>query len=379
MQAAAARSRRHRRARSRGGPGSRATWRRGGRWRVCWRGSFTDPRLRQLFGRYATYVGGSPYASPALLALIWQAEAAGVWTVAGGLTSLAADIAGLIEARGGEVALGTAVDRIETDGAGVTGVRLADGACLPGACGRLQRRSAGAGDRAARRYLTGIAAAAASRAAQPVGAGLVLPGRVDGAGDRAITTSSSATIRARSSRRLREGRIAPDPTLYLCAADRGFGCPPPSDEAFEIIINAAPLTQHPQEHEEFAECLTRTRRTLETFGARIDPAPEPPALTTPEDFAALFPGSAGSLYGQSPHGMMAAFARPTARTKVPGLYLAGGGVHPGAGVPMAALSGTHAAEAIRTDLALRSPSRRTATRGGMSTGSATTAPGRSRS
>jgi 1-hydroxycarotenoid 3,4-desaturase len=33
---------------------------------------------------------------------------------------------------------------------------------------------------------------------------------------------------------------------------------------------------------------------------------------------------------------------------VPGLYLAGGGAHPGAGVPMATLSGKHAAEAILT-------------------------------
>ncbi|MEI6097194.1 MAG: FAD-dependent oxidoreductase, partial [Alphaproteobacteria bacterium] len=41
--------------------------------------SFTDPRLRQLFGRFATYVGGMPHLSPAVLALIWQAEARGVW------------------------------------------------------------------------------------------------------------------------------------------------------------------------------------------------------------------------------------------------------------------------------------------------------------
>ena len=44
--------------------------------------------------------------------------------------------------------------------------------------------------------------------------------------------------------------------------------------------------------------------------------------------------------------MMAAFARPTARTAIRGLYLAGGGAHPGAGVPMATLSARHAAEAI---------------------------------
>jgi len=71
-----------------------------------------------------------------------------------------------------------------------------------------------------------------------------------------------------------------------------------------------------------------------------------------EDFAQMFPGSDGSLYGRSPHGMMAAFARPTARTQTTGLYLVGGGAHPGAGVPMATLSAKHAAAAILSDLTL---------------------------
>ena len=52
----------------------------------------------------------------------------------------------------------------------------------------------------------------------------------------------------------------------------------------------------------------------------------------------MFPASQGSLYGRSPHGMMAAFKRPTARTRCRGLYLTGGGAHPGAGVPMAVFS-----------------------------------------
>jgi 1-hydroxycarotenoid 3,4-desaturase len=50
--------------------------------------------------------------------------------------------------------------------------------------------------------------------------------------------------------------------------------------------------------------------------------------------------------------MMAAFARPTARTKTKGLYLVGGGAHPGAGVPMATLSAKHAAATILSDLTL---------------------------
>jgi hypothetical protein len=64
--------------------------------------------------------------------------------------------------------------------------------------------------------------------------------------------------------------------------------------------------------------------------------------------------------------------RPGARTVIPGLYLAGGGVHPGAGIPMATLSGRHAAEAIMQDRALISRSARMAMPGGMSTASPTT-------
>ncbi len=62
--------------------------------------SFDDPRLAQLFGRYATYVGGSPYHVPALLSLIWSAEMRGVWAVKGGMHQLARAIEGLAIARG---------------------------------------------------------------------------------------------------------------------------------------------------------------------------------------------------------------------------------------------------------------------------------------
>jgi 1-hydroxycarotenoid 3,4-desaturase len=39
---------------------------------------FSDPRLRQLFGRYATYVGSSPLQAPATLMLIAHVEQEGV-------------------------------------------------------------------------------------------------------------------------------------------------------------------------------------------------------------------------------------------------------------------------------------------------------------
>ena len=46
---------------------------------------FADPRLRQLFGRYATYCGSSPFDAPATLMLIAHVESKGVWTIDGGM------------------------------------------------------------------------------------------------------------------------------------------------------------------------------------------------------------------------------------------------------------------------------------------------------
>jgi len=77
--------------------------------------------------------------------------------------------------------------------------------------------------------------------------------------------------------------------------------------------------------------------------------------------------SAGSLYGRATHGWMSIFARPGATTALPGLFLAGGGTHPGPGVPMTALSGMRAAEAVMANLALTKKSHPVATYGGMST------------
>ena len=171
-----------------------------------------------------------------------------------------------------------------------------------------------------------------------------------------------------------------DSALYVCAQDRSGGATPGGIERFEIILNGPAATPgRRRDLEEYRKCLTHTFTTLSGRGLHFDQIPNREALSSPSDFAARFPGSDGSLYGQSPHGMLASFRRPLVRSRIPGLYLAGGGVHPGAGLPMAATSGRLAAEAILKDLALTSRSRRTAMPGGMSTGFRTVAPTVSRS
>ncbi|HEX8553627.1 MAG TPA: FAD-dependent oxidoreductase, partial [Sphingomonas sp.] len=108
-------------------------------------------------------------------------------------------------------------------------------------------------------------------------------------------------------------------------------------------------------------------------GLSLDLAPST-VLTTPHDFESLFPSTGGALYGPASHGWAAAFRRQASRTAIPGLYCAGGSTHPGAGVPMAALSGRLAAACLLKDRASTSWFSRTAMPGGISTRPATTAP-----
>ncbi|MFD1509858.1 1-hydroxycarotenoid 3,4-desaturase CrtD [Lacimonas salitolerans] len=313
---------------------------------------FSDPRLAQLFARYATYVGGHPLQTPALLSLIWHAEEQGVWVVQGGMQALARAVADLAQAKGADLRLGAEVSRIETTQGRASGVTLLDGTRLPadvvvfnGDPRALATCALG----------TGTAHVAAQTLTTPrslsarVWAFAGTPQTAPDGPDLAHHNIFFADDPDEEFTSIAAGDMPHDPSIYVCAQDRGQPTPPPYLERFEIILNAAPLTTAQRPEKEAQTCHQRTFPTLARFGLTFSPEPGRDALTTPSTFNRLFPASAGSLYGQSPHGMTASLKRPRARTAVQGLYLAGGGTHPGAGVPMAALSGQHAVAAILKD------------------------------
>lgn len=340
-------------------------------------GAFTDRRLSQLFARYATYVGGSPQGAPALLALISEAEARGVWSVQGGMGELARKIAELARSKGAQILFGTEVRSVEVRDGRATGIETsagriaADAIVFNGDPRAINRGLLGEGVRKAiprsavePRSLSAWVHAFAARPAGP---------------DLAYHTVFFGSVPNAEFSRLDKGHNPHDATLYVCAQDRAGPHRPDGPERFEIILNGVPARVTPETNQEVTACQKQVFDRLAAFGLSFDPVPGREALSSPADFARLFPASRGSLYGRSPHGLTAGLKRPRARTAIPGLYLCGGGAHPGAGVPMATLSGQHAAEAIRTDLASLSTSRPTVMPGGMSTVSPMTASARSRS
>jgi 1-hydroxycarotenoid 3,4-desaturase len=164
-------------------------------------------------------------------------------------------------------------------------------------------------------------------------------------------------------------KALPDkPTVYVCAQDRGIDAPVPEEgERLLCLVNAPAVgDQDVLTHEAIEQCQHNSFQLLQQCGLQLHSTPSQIQRTTPIEFNRLFAGTGGALYGQATHGWMAAFARPNAKSLIPGLFLAGGSVHPGPGVPMAAMSGRLAGAAVMAHLASTKRSTLAVTSGGMS-------------
>ena len=350
-------------------PPFRSLWHQLGRY-------FPDPRLRQLFGRYATYCGGSPYASPAILMLIAHVEQRGVWAVKGGLHRLAQALESLCRNMGVTIQLNSKVTEILTQGGRAAGVRLGTGqqidACAVVVNADPSALAEGCFGRDAARALNTYRPRERSLSAVT----WTLLGRPQGFELSHHNVFFSSDYRGEFADILDRRLMPADPTVYLCAGDRGhdWSAAPDAPEKLFCLVNAPTdssgtgLSQW-----EIDQCEKRMMTQLARCGLRIERHAREIVRTGPSDFARLYPSSQGALYGAAPHGWRAAFQRPTNRTKMPGLYLAGGGTHPGPGLPMATLSGRQAAAALLADRLLTTRSRTAVTCGGTSTVGATTA------
>lgn len=330
---------------------------------------FKDPRLHQLFGRYATYCGSSPWLAPATLMLVTHVEQAGVWQIEGGMHSLATALQALLQARGVQLRCAASVERIRLHKGRVAQLDLASGERLAVQAVVLASDAAAL---AAGLYGSEVLKAARRvKAPQRSLSALTFNLRVSAAGFPLLRHNVffSGDYRHEFEQLFNERRLPSAPSVYVCAQDRELATPPApgAPERLFCLVNApANGDIHRYRDEEVSTCLQSTLARLQSCGLTLHPAPSPPVITTPTDFNWLFPGSGGALYGPATHGWRASFSRPGARSTIPGLYLAGGSTHPGPGLPMAALSGRHAARCLLQDLGSKRPSRTAATPGGTS-------------
>lgn len=337
-------------------------------------GYFADPRLRQLFGRYATYCGSSPFLAPATLMLVAHVEQAGVWIVDGGMHRLAQRLMELGQALGVAFCFGEKIISIHKDRSGraVAGITTDQQRHIP------TRSVIFNGDAAALGPLLGpTEKPGRPRMARSLSALVACgPAQPDGVPLAHHTVFFSDDYAAEFDAIQRHHRPPDDPTIYVCAQDRLDGgerrmfSADGRERLYSLMNMPADGDTHAYSESEIDRCLSTMERRLARNGLTLPFDRQALSVTGPDGFNRLFPATGGALYGMASHGAMASFRRPSALGPIRGLYLAGGSVHPGPGVPMAALSGKIAAERLLADQALTGRSRPAVITGGTWTRSA---------
>ncbi len=92
---------------------------------------FQSAKMRQLFNRFATYNGSSPYETPATFALIPFVEfGLGAWYVRGGMYKIPKALEKLAKELGAEIKTNLAVEKILIENKKAVGVQLENGETL---------------------------------------------------------------------------------------------------------------------------------------------------------------------------------------------------------------------------------------------------------
>ncbi|GIU66565.1 1-hydroxycarotenoid 3,4-desaturase CrtD [Candidatus Phycosocius spiralis] len=310
---------------------------------------FKDERLQQLFGRYATYCGSSPFWAPATLMLVSHVEQTGVWRVKGGMAAVSSAMHTLGKYVGAHFRFECSVAQILVQRGRVCGVELENGETL------VADAIVFNGDLSA--LGLGLLGKKASNAAKPVAPTnrtqsaitWCINARTQGMALAHHSVLFSDDYRAEFNDVFKARTPPKSPTVYICAQDRDDTCTAPDGAERLLILINAPADGDLSDNPAFdpAQAKQAAWRIMQQCGLTIDM--EQSVQTIPTDFHALFPGTGGALYGRANHSPFASFQRPGARSALRGLYLAGGSVHPGPGIPMATLSGRLAAAQLLKD------------------------------
>ncbi len=320
---------------------------------------FQDEHLRQLFDRYATYNGSSPYQVASVYSIIPYVEFAdGGWYPRGGIYALAQAFAQLARELGVRIETNCAVRRILVEHGEARGVVLADGRIM-----RANSVIANSDVVTTQRQLLSPAVrkqATLRRMEQlePSCSGFVLLLGLDKQypalahhniffSDDYHTEFDDLFVRHEPQR---------NPTIYVCATTRTDPTQAPAGgENLFVLVNAPYLTQQsnwqhdgPLYRERVLELLASYQQ-IDLKDIREHIVCE--SMITPEDFWHTYGSNAGSIYGLSSNARMAPFTRPGNRSKdIRNLYFVGGSTHPGGGVPLVTLSGKIVADLIAQDM-----------------------------
>lgn len=304
---------------------------------------FRHPNTLMMLGRYATYVGASPYASPAIFAMLAHVEAdQGVYGVRGGTYQIVKGMEKLALELGVHIKTNTEVLRILTSSGRVTGVETDQGelqAPLVIVNGDVLSTSRMLLNESERPRLS-------SRkidSYEPSLSGFVTLAGVPRQYDQLLHHTVFFPEYYKSEfDEIFNRRTAPtNPTLYVCYS--GYSetelAPPNSSNLF-ILANAPYLSDQWNWEEQKTAYGERIGQLLESYG--LSGIRQGPVWQhyTPADIQRDTYAHQGAIYGISSNGARQTFLRPGNRSAdIDGLWYVGGTTHPGGGTPIVTLSG----------------------------------------
>ncbi|WP_431885787.1 phytoene desaturase family protein [Micromonospora wenchangensis] len=312
------------------------------------RSHLSDPRLRMLLDRYATYTGADPRRAPAALVAVPYAELTfGGWYLRGGLGTLADALLSRCLDLGVTVRTGETVTRIDAAGGRVHGVRLAgvhapvpaDVVVANADALTVYRdllphpgRLAALTDRSLAGFVLLLGVRGDSGLAHH---NVFFPADYDAEFD-AVFGAPGRGVRARP---------ATDPTVFVTVADDPM-VRPAGHEAWFVLVNAARHGTAPDAVDWRRPGLADAYadRILDVLAARGVDVRDRLVFRetrTPADLDAATAAPGGSIYGTA-----GGLLRPANRGPAHGLWLVGGSTHPGGGLPMVTLSAQIVADEI---------------------------------
>jgi phytoene desaturase len=312
---------------------------------------FRSPYLRQVFDRYATYTGSSPYRAPATLNLIAYVEfVEGGWYLRGGMYQLARALERLARRLGVEIRTCCPVEQITLRDGAASGVLLSDRERLDATAVIVN-----ADPRYAYDALLPDQRRTAARLArlEPSCSGFILLLGLDRTyADLAHHNVFFSSAYEREFTAIFDKRVpAADPTIYVCATSLSDPShAPPGHTNMFVLVNAPALgrVNWVREASGYRDLVVRKleRMGLEQLGDHICYE----RIIAPDDIQAHYNAPGGAIYGLASNQLWTAFLRPPLRARgLRRLYFVGGGTHPGGGIPLVLLSGRAVAERVLAD------------------------------
>ncbi len=308
--------------------------------------AFADPRLVQLFDRYATYNGSDPFQAPATLSLIPHLEhGIGAFYPEGGIYAIAASLHQLAEEFGVKFRFEEPVEEILVADKHITGLRtgqdIYDFGVVVSNMDVVPTY---------RRLLPHQPAPERTLAQPRSSSALIFYWGIARQFPELELHNIffSADYRQEFRAIFEEKTVADDVTVYVNITSKKTPSDAPADhENWFVMVNV------PHDEGQDWDALTqKTRRAVlaklsGALGTDIEPLIQAEKTWTPPGIAADTSSFGGALYGSSSNNPLAAFLRhPNFSGRLDGLYFCGGSVHPGGGIPLCLLSAKIVAELI---------------------------------